>query len=451
MPKGRLRRVRLGACSVTVAVLLAGGSAGANGRFPAAQFVTLTPDAQGRRIALRTTFGIAVSDDAGRTWRWLCEELFEYGASGPPWDPRLAWARGPDATSLLVGLSDGLTRSSDFCASARVPEAARDFTGDVTVAPDGVVLWVSSNGSGANRVLASRDGGATFEARGTLPEGFLPETLEATGADGARVYVSGVTIEPRRPALYRSDDGGRNFSELPFDALGGRDAFISGVVASRPDVVFVRSSLPEEPDGGVSGTLLLRSVDGGRSFREVARTAGPMFGFALSDDGARVWVGGSDPRDALRRSVDGGDSFTTVSSVRALCLRWHPSGLYACAPYVTSPFALGRSTDEGSTFSPLLRFESLVGPPACAPGTRGAGLCTPRWPVVRAMFQPLDAGAADAGGPMDGAVVTPPSTPPDGCGCRAERVRERRGWGALWVALAALISWRRRASGRGSR
>jgi hypothetical protein len=445
-----LRPVRPGACSVTAAALLFGASAAANGRFPAAQFVTLTPDVRGERIALRTTFGLAVSDDAGASWRWLCEELFDYGASGPPWDPRLAWARGPQATSLLVGLSDGLTRSSDFCAATRVPEAARDFTGDVTVAPDGVALWVSSNGTGANRVLASRDGGATFEARGALPEGFLPETLEATGADGARVYVSGVTVEPRRPALYRSDDGGRSFTELPFDALGGRDAFVSGVVVGRPDVVFIRSSLPEDVDSGVSGTLLLRSVDGGRSFREVARTAGPMFGFALSADGSRVWFGGSDPRDPLRRSTDGGDTFATVSSVRALCLRWHPSGLYACAPYVTSPFALGRSTDEGVSFAPLLRFESLAGPASCAPGTRGAGLCTPRWPVVRAMFQPLDGGVADAGGRMD-AAAAPPATPPEGCGCRAGRRGDGGGWRALGLALAAMLSWRRRASGRGSR
>jgi len=443
-----LRRVRPGACSVTVAALVFGATAAGNGRFPAAQFVTLTPDARGERIALRTTFGVAVSDDAGASWRWLCEELFDYGASGPPWDPRLAWARGPQATSLLVGLSDGLVRSSDFCAAARVPEAARDFTGDVTIAPDGVTLWVSSNGAGANRVIASRDGGATFEARGTLPEGFLPETLEATGADGARVYVSGVTIEPRRPAFYRSEDGGRSFTELPFDALGGRDAFVSGVVTSRPDVVFVRSSLPED-GGGVSGTLLLRSVDGGRSFREVARTAGPMFGFALSADGSRVWVGGSDPRDPLRRSTDGGDTFAAVSALRALCLRWHPSGLYACAPYTTSPFALGRSSDEGVSFAPLLRFESLAGPPSCAPGTRGAGLCTPRWPVVRAMFQPLDAGAADAG--TSDAAVTAPATPPESCGCRAGARVDAGGWRALGLALAAMLSWRRRASARGSR
>lgn len=446
--------VRAAARSVAAAVVLFGATAEGNGRFPAAQFVTLSADARGERIALRTTFGIAVSVDAGASWHWLCEELFDYGSAGPPWDPRLAWARGPRDTSLLVGLSDGLVRSADFCGAARVPEAARDFTGDVTVAPDGVALWLSSNGAGANRVLASRDGGATFEARGTLPEGFLPETIEATGAAGERVYVAGVVLEPRRPSLFRSDDGGRNFTELPFDAQGGRDAFVSGTVAARPDVVFVRSSLPEDADGGAGGTLLLRSLDGGRSFREVARTAGPMYGFALSADGAQVWVGGADPRDGLRRSLDGGDTFERVSDVRSLCLRWHPSGLYACSPYVTAPFALGRSLDGGRTFAPLVRFEVLEGPPACAPGTRGASLCAPRWPVVRAMFQPLDAGVTSDGGTdagidarADGGTIAPPA--PD-CGCRAGEGRGRAG--ALgWVALAALLSWRRRASGRGSR
>ncbi len=444
-----LPRALAARCSVAAAAALAATPAEANGRFPAAQFVTLSPDARGERIALRTTFGIVVSLDAGASWRWLCEELFDYGAAGPPWDPRITWARGPRDTALLVGLSDGLVRSSDLCASARVAAAARDFTGDVTVAPDGVALWVSSNGAGPNRVLASRDGGATFEPRGTLPEGFLPETLEATGPAGERVYVAGVTVEPRRPAVFRSDDGGRSFRAVAFDAHGGRDAFVSGTVADRPDVVFVRSSLPEDADGGAGGTLLLRSLDGGGTWREVARTAGPMYGFALSADGARVWVGSADPRDGILRSDDGGERFRRVSELPTLCLRWHPSGLYACAPHSTSPFALGRSTDDGATFRPLVRFESLGGPPSCPAGTVGAALCGPRWPAVRAMFQPLDAAAPPRDAGLDGAAgdVSPPPAPPPSCGCRADPADPARGWLALLLAL----SWRRRASGRGSR
>lgn len=439
--------------AVVAALSLWGALAGGNGRFPAAQFVAVSADAEGRRIALRTTFGILVSRDGGTTWRWLCEELFEYGAAGPPWDPRLAWAQGPEGTALLVGLADGLVRSTDLCSARRVPEAFRDFSGDVTVAPDGAVLWVSSNGAGPNRVLASRDGGATFETRGTLPEGFLPETLEATGRDGERVYVAGVTVEPRRPAFYRSDDGGRSFRALAFEAQGVRDAFVSGTVPTRPDLVFMRSSLPKDIDGGAGGTVLLRSLDGGQSFHEVARTVGPMHGFALSDDGMQVWIGGTDPRDGLRRSDDGGDTFARVSELEVLCLRWHPSGLYACAPHGTAPFALGRSRDGGRTFAPLVRFEALPGPPPCAPDTPAARLCGPRWPTLRAMFAPPDAGGDGAIRPGDAFPMAP--TPSGDCGCRVERPPAVSfpmglGWWVLRCWVLGWFSWGRRASARGN-
>jgi len=343
-----------------------------------------------------------------------------------------------------------LVRSTDFCSSMRLPETSRDFSGDITVTPDGVVLWVSSNGSGINRVLASRDGGFTFERRGTLPEGFLPETIEATGPAGERVYVAGVTLEPRRPAFYRSDDGGRSFRELPFDAHGGRDAFVSGTVSMRPDLVFVRSSLPEDVDGGIGGTVLLRSRDGGRSFHEVARTSGPMYGFALSGDGAHVWFGSTDPRDGLRRSDDGGDTFVRVSDLGVLCLRWHPSGLYACAPYATAPFALGRSRDGGRTFTPLVRFEALEGLPNCGPETRAATLCSPRWPLVRGMFSLPDAGRDATVDP--GNVAVSPTTPPGNCGCRLSDLPSASSLGGCgpWWWMVLWISWGRRASARGN-
>lgn len=389
----------------------------ANGRFPAAQYVVLGPGARSDHIALRTTFGIVVSVDAGASWSWLCEELFDY-SNGAPWDPPLAWGGTTANVPLFVGIPDGLSRTRDLCTAARVPEAARDFSGDITTTPDGeTVYWVGSNGSGPNRVLVSRDGGATFTVAGTIAAGALPLTIEAAGPRAERLYVTAVSTTDSRAMLLRSDDGGAHFEDVALDLGGGRDAYLAGVDPTNPDVVYLRSSLPGDDAGLPGGTVLLRSTDGARHFAPLARTSGPMLGFALSNDGRTVWYGG--PSDHLWRSTDG-DAFSRVNEVPVLCLRWHAGSLYVCAPFASEGYALGRSVDDGRTVSPLVRFETLRGAPTCAAGTVGASVCAGRWPLIRQMFPADDASVADASqldASADGGA--PPRPSPSDCACRA--------------------------------
>ena len=223
---------RRGALPATAAALALGmltEPSLANGRFPAAQFVTVGPGEASDVIVLRTTFGLVVSVDAGRTWQWLCEDLFDYGQV-TIWDPRLALgSRGMDGVPLLVGIPTGLMRTLDRCTATRVPEMAEEFTGDVTTSADGRrVFWVASNGTGRNRVAASMDGGRTFTFRGAGPEGLLFETIEVAGTDARRVYLTGVTsVGERRVLFYRSEDGGETLEELPIDLRGGVSAFLA--------------------------------------------------------------------------------------------------------------------------------------------------------------------------------------------------------------------------------
>lgn len=437
MPPSPSRRGAL-AAALLFAGLVGAAPSHANGRFPSAQFVTLGPGTSGDFIALRTTFGLVVSADAGRSWHWLCEDIFDY-ANLAAWDPRIAWgSQGVDGIPLLVGIPSGLMRTLDRCDAQRVPEMRMEFTGDVTTSADGQrVFWVASNGTGRNRIAVSDDGGRTFAFHGSGPEGLLFETIEATGPGARRVYLTGVTTDANRRVLfYRSDDGGQTLDEFPMDLHGGYDAWLSGVDPNNPDVVYVRSNLPKV-NGASGGTLLLRSTDGGRRFTEVTRTRGPMMGFALSGDGRTVWVGGPDMDDRLLRSDDGGRSFQRISNVEVQCLRWHAGALYVCANNYAQGYALGRSTDSGRTITPVARFADIQGPPACPPSAVGQVFCRQRWPSVRDQINPETSMPPS----MDGGVTTPPGPAPQGdCGCHAARSHSQWAW--LWCF--ALVGVRKR-------
>jgi MYXO-CTERM domain-containing protein len=400
-------RLRLGASALVLGLCLAAApSARANGRFPESQFVWVGPGTASRTIVLRTTFGFAVSDDAGQSFHWICEEALDY--AGPPFDPPVVLDA---ADRMHVGLFDGLVRvSADRCDYPRLAALEQQFLADLDATPDGTTLVaVSSSGSAGarNRVYRSDDAGESYAPQGDGVPGVLFDTLEMAPSRPSRIYLTGVQLAPRAVVLYRSDDGGVTLTPVPFAQAGSlSNAYIAGVDPTNPDRVFVRGVLTVPADAGTAATTLLRSDDGAQTFHEVARAHGAMLGFALSDDGRTVWTGGPDAEDGLARSDDGGETFHQLSTMQVLCLRQHQGTLYVCTNFVRSGYGLGRSMDRGETVQALLRFADLQGPfqcpvPADASYSVETAVCGARWPLVHAQFVP-DAGAA---GGLDGAAV----------------------------------------------
>lgn len=427
-----------------VGLLLASSAASANGRFPSAQHLVGGPGGAAQSLAVRTTFGIVTSADGGRSWRYHCEDLLGISTTSG-WDAPIALATDG---ALFAGLPDGLARITDGCTAPRVAEVGRDFTADLTTTRDGATLyWIGSSGPQGNRVLASTDGGRTFAMRGSARDGVLLETIEASDVDPRRVYVSGVQLEPRAFVLFRSDDGARTFREIPLAVPGITGAYLAGLDRDSADGLWIRA--PMRPtDGPEGGTALLHSRDGGEHFEQVARTRGPMMGFAVRGDGASVWYGG--PDDGLWRSANGG-VFSRVADLPITCLRWHADALYACANHLRTGWAVARSQDEGARFDPLLRFEDLTGPPRCPSGTLGGDVCPGRWSVLRRTLQPDGGAPLDAGVPardasttgLDaGSAATPPAR--EDCGCAVPGSSPSRGGLAL-VTLVLLTFARRRA------
>jgi MYXO-CTERM domain-containing protein len=429
-------------------VALLGVNAHANGRFPRAQQVVVQPGEAPRTTAIRTTFGIVMSDDARATFRFFCEEAFQY-LDGQ--DPSIIVSPGG---ALLLGLNDGLVLfPPDRCSPERVPAFETQSVVDLASDPTGHIVFAAMTSSDpipVSRVARSDDGGRTFVMPASGISNERLQTVEVAPSNASRVYASGYVYSNGRDVLLRSDDGGATFEHTMAFIEGTAGWYISAVDPQRPDVLYLRAELAvtsSDPDAGDSrASVLLRSDDAGDHFVEIGRTRGPMRGFAMSDDGRTLWIGG--PADGISRSDDGAP-FVHVSDVSAECMRFDHGELLVCETFDVGGILLGRSLDRGATVESVVRYSELQGPPTCPHGTIIGDICPSRWSRTRSIIDPLGS-TMDAG--FDASPIEPITAPPPTCNCRAAGGGDgaRGGWGIAIVA-GALSRSRRRRSGRGTR
>jgi len=431
-----------------------------NGRFPTAQQVVLGPGPRSDVIALRTTFGLLVSRDGGRTFYWYCEDLLYYDyIPGGNLDPSIEVNANGE---IVVGFEVGAHALTDGCESPNLGSVSGREITDLTSTPDGNLLYATESTTGMRAYVLRADASLSFQRMGAGLERLFFVTLEVAPSRPDRIYASGYdTTASRTPRLVRSDDGGATLRGLSPDQSLADGAYVSGIDPTDADVVYVRVQ-------DVFATRLLRSADGGAHFDIVARIPDPMLGFAISDDGATVWYGSAE--DGLHRSTDRGMHFTQVSTIPVNALRYHGGALWVVTDWTTQPFALGRSMDGGERFEGVLRFEDVIGPPVCAMPSAGTTICAERWagfrpsiepprrsdggtrtdalvstdvaaPVtdrpapVDAATAPMDAGAA----PLDAGVVRAPVG--GDCGCR---VGATPTVGTPWALALVAVALRRR-------
>jgi MYXO-CTERM domain-containing protein len=421
----------------------------ANGRFPATNQVITRPG-RPEQFALRTTFGLLRSDDAGAHWDWVCEDAIGY--SGVV-DPPLAWHR--DGT-LIAGLFDGLALSNDpACSWSRDAAIGKQVVVDVSAANAEATRLEALTGSydpqsapGQPRYVSaiwtsSTDGRSWAQSSTLLPSDVIVESFDRAASDAQRVYVTGESEAggARVGVFFRSRDGGQSWDRkaFPFEANGERALFLAAIDPSNADRLYVRTN------GAENGRVLV-SDDAGETFRTIWSGANPQ-GFALSPDGARVWVGSF--RDGLARAATSDFAFTTVNRTPIGCLHAAGNALFACSLDAYG-FAAARSDDGGQTLVPLLKLPEIRGPRACSgAGDAGVNVCLATWPVVKASVGIVD--EPDAGPvPVFDAGATPPA--PAGkssCGCAVVGAKSKSATGAgLWAAasVALLVARRRRTS-----
>lgn len=440
----------IGAFVLTLA-LTTGRDAHANGRFPYANQLVVNPN-DPNTILVRTTFGLLLSADGGKTFQWVCEQIIGF-TNGQ--DPGIAvFGDGSFAVAGFYGLamSHDNACSFPFIGGGLDKQYVIDVAVEKKAPASAVALTATQHPDGTSfvQVFDTSDNGTTWSAAGVpLRNDFVVTTIEIAPSRPQRIYVAGLVAAGGvgNGFVVASDDNGATWSD---PTLVPANLYLSAVDPVDPDLVYVRGL-------GAPNDELFVSFDGAKTLTSVLTITGSMRGFALSPDGSKIAIGGPEVGTLLADRVTAGEAgtdaglpvFATQSTKPINCLTWTPDAMYACGQtMVGGDFVVARSTDVGVTWTPLLKtLQDIAGTYSrCAPGTPYAQLCISDWPRQQCLFEHpgslcTDGGAADGGG--DGAgPVTPAALPGDTSSCSTGPLGAGAPLGAMG-ALALVIALRK--------
>jgi MYXO-CTERM domain-containing protein len=418
-----------------------------NGAFPDSLQILLPAD-RPDQIGLATNFGIIISDDAGKTWSWVCE-----GDLGDPLYLAYLYQVGPSPIDRLLAVTpDNIVSSVDNACTWQKAGGAIETALPSDVFPDPVdpehiyAIATPLGVNGVPTVYESRDGGRTLSTR--LYEATITGGL--TGVEISRsaprtLYVASyattkaATVTTYHPKLSHSTDDGATWTTVDLDpAAGATSAKIIAVDPDNAQRVFLR----------ILGAVERLGIteDGGKTVRTPVEIAGTMGGFVRLPGGVLL-VGGTMPaavgevaKGAVYRSVDGGSTFTAWENpprVRGLGQR--AGKLYVAGDNFVDGFALAEISEDGKTVKPLMRFEDVASIKGCV-RAQCVNDCLKRAQLglfaASVCSVGTDGGAGGAGG--SGGSGPPKKT---GCGCHtADGGPDRFGWLLL---LGAVVVFRR--------
>lgn len=441
----RTRTGRLAlAGTLALAALLGAGHASANGRFPAAGHISVDP-ANEAHVAVRTTYGLLVTSDGGASWDWICEQAVKWTGQ---YDPSITITA--DGT-ILAGIYDHLSVGrGDHCGWSSAAGLDQKNVVDVStekMAPASAIA-LTSNGLGGDtfttQVWEAPDNAMTWAQAGAdLPGDFQALTVDSAPSNPMRLYVSGLHTGGAQGAIERSVDRGKTWERLDIPGTNVDKApYIAAIDPVDEQVLYVRLT-------GSPGRLL-RSPDGGMTWQDAFQGVGILKGFALSPDGETILVGGE--TDGVWRGAADTLQFEKVSPVGVQCLAWSQAAVYACAAEFKDKFTVGRSTDQGETFEPMMHLACVRGPLACSADTEVGKECPGVWDATADAIDQSSCFDGTGGGGAGGGGGAPDAGPtggggddPGGCGCRVAGASGAAGGAGalLGLALAARRARRR--------
>jgi photosystem II stability/assembly factor-like uncharacterized protein len=201
--------------------------------------------------------------------------------------------------------------------------------------------WNFSSGGPGSGLFRSRDGGDTWEelsGRGGFPAGPLGRIgVAASGARSGRVWA---IVEAADGGLFRSDDFGDTWTRVSADAPPrARPWYYSHVFADPSDAETVYALAMQ----------MLRSTDGGRTFRQVATPHPDHHDLWIDPRRPERMIHGADGGAAI--SLDGGRSWSGLYS--------QPTAeLYHVAVDTRFPYRVYGSQQDNTTLSLPSRSDS---------------------------------------------------------------------------------------------
>ena len=404
-------------------------------------------------------FGLLTGGPGAPGWQLICDDVY---LKARPELVRVD-ARG----RIFAPATRGLQVSDDGCSWQL---AQGDLAGMAVIdiafeRGSAERVWALAGADAARALALSTDGGTTFNVVHRFGDGHPYQRLLVAPSDGQRIYAAG-GAPGASTWLASSADGGATFStrDLAQVVEPDRSSAFALLAASPDDPQVLFFSLVD-----AYGDEIWRSADGGRSLQRVlkgsARDWMTALAFGASAEtvyaaAAVVPVLDNEPPGRLYVSRDGGRTFADAipagpDGPAYRCLQFTAGKLYACAGEDASgqSFLVGVSTDEGASWSPLLRLGDLDGVKSCVRSqcvASEAWLCDSygRCPSAPGMDaggsgEAVDAGGADTRG-VDAAGACAEARCGRGGGCDCGIGGTRPGAIGVVVVAAVVVRLRRR-------
>jgi len=343
-------------------------------------------------------FGLLVSEDDGLTWRYSCEPWVVAGSNAALASANVSFYQ-VTADGALLADAINLTRSSDVACTWPISTGsiAGQLIADFFPAPtDPTFVLANILLSSASYIVASHDGGKTFDARHLYD---TPDQL--TGVEIARsrpsaAYATSVSGSGARATFIASADSGATWTETLLPVAAGTQPRILAVDPVDEKKVYLRLL------NGASDTMAV-TPDAGKTFQTVLTIPGQFSSFLRAGDGT-LYAGQLEGNLYVR--PPGATAFVKQSAPRLRCLGQRPGSarIYACGDFFLDNFSIASSDDGGKTFQPVMSFTDLRGPLTC-PSVQTA--CAAHWDRIQGV---LGIGTAPDGGAPDGGAPPPPKS-----------------------------------------
>jgi hypothetical protein len=331
----------------------------ANGAFPDATQVLL-PAAHPDTIVVGTNFGLLISQDTGKSWRWTCEH--DDGVNG------YLYQVVPGSRLRLMALADaGIVASDDLACTWQAGQPPDPFVYDAFPdpgTPDRVLMLVArvEDKQQLALIVESVDGGRTQRRiLYTAPQGMQLTTLEIARSDPRVVYATLYQLDGHGTTrVARSLDGGETWTLLETGGSTAPDQlWIAAVDPLDAHTVYFRvvtgdptEKLAISHDGAVSVTIPLV-------------TTGALSSFVRLDDGTLI-VGALRMNEGhIYRAKDGQTFAELPASIRPRGMAGRGGQLYAATDNTLDGYALAVSSDQGDSWKRVMSFKDLSHISAC--------------------------------------------------------------------------------------